>query len=146
TSVRRAPQAHDITPRSVNRILRKNKLHPYKVQHVQKLQDGDNELRLRFCARMMELIDASPNFLYHIVFTDEATFTLTGEVNNQNFRLWSDENPNWMEGNLNAQIYERLLVDEIIPAIQNIFSNNLLKYGFNMMELRLILVQDHAEF
>ncbi|EZA51525.1 hypothetical protein X777_09814 [Ooceraea biroi] len=95
-SVRRAAQAHDITPRSVYRILRKNKLHPYKLQYVQELQDGDNELRLRFCTRMMELIDASPNFLYQIVFTDEASFTLTGEVNNQNFRLWSDENPNWM--------------------------------------------------
>ncbi|EZA48268.1 hypothetical protein X777_14100 [Ooceraea biroi] len=48
---------------------------------------------------MIELIDASPNFLYflyQVVFTYEATITLTGEVNNQNFRLWSDENPNWM--------------------------------------------------
>lgn len=101
---------------------------------------------------MMELIDARPNFLYQIVFTDEATFTLTGEVNNQNFRFWSDENPNWVrethmqypqkvnvwcgmidryliglfffQENLNAQRYERLLLDQIIPAIRNIFPNN----------------------
>ncbi|EFN85433.1 hypothetical protein EAI_04163, partial [Harpegnathos saltator] len=34
-------------------------------------------------------------FINQIVFIDEATFTLTGEVNNKNFRFWSDENPNW---------------------------------------------------
>ncbi|XP_071576406.1 uncharacterized protein [Temnothorax nylanderi] len=96
TSVNRAAQAHDIAPMSVHRILRKNKLHPYKLQYVQELQDGGDERRICFCARMMDLIDASPNFPYQIVFTDEATFTLTGEVNNQNFRLWSDENPNWV--------------------------------------------------
>ncbi|EZA58003.1 hypothetical protein X777_02011 [Ooceraea biroi] len=132
-SVNKAGQAHDIAPRSIHRILRKNKLHPYKLLYVQELQD-----RMHFCARIMELLDASPNFLYQFVFTDEATFTLTGEVNNQNFCLSSDENPNWVrethtqypqkvnvwcgmidaylirpffKGNLNAQMYERLLVD-----------------------------------
>ncbi|EZA60797.1 hypothetical protein X777_13786 [Ooceraea biroi] len=95
-SLSRAAQVRDIAPRSIHRIIRKSKLHPYKLQYVQKLQDGDNELRLRFCARMMELIDDLANFLYQLVFTDEATFTLTGEVNNQNVRFWSDENPNWM--------------------------------------------------
>lgn len=93
-SVIRAAQAHDIAPSSVRSILRKNKLHPYKLQYVQELQAGDDEVRLRFCARMMELINGSPNFLYQIVFTDKATFMLTEEVNNQNFRLWSDGNPN----------------------------------------------------
>ncbi|EZA51570.1 hypothetical protein X777_09737 [Ooceraea biroi] len=94
--VNKAAQVHNIAPRSVRRMLKRNKLHPsYKLQYVQELQDGDVERRMCFCARMMELLDASPNFLYKIVFTDEATFTLTGEVN-QNFRLWSDENPNWL--------------------------------------------------
>ncbi|XP_071579661.1 uncharacterized protein [Temnothorax nylanderi] len=139
TSVNRAAQAHDIAPMSVHRILRKNKLHT-------------NCNTLKNCARMMDLIDGSPNFPYQIFFTDEATFTLTGEVNNQNCCLWSDENPNWVQeshtqypqkinvwcymidayvigpffflGNLNAHRYERLLVDEISPAIQNIFPNN----------------------
>jgi len=49
---------------------------------------------------MMALIDVRSIFFYQIVFTDEATFTLTGEVNNQNFRLWYDdlnENLNWMQ-------------------------------------------------
>ncbi|EZA47251.1 hypothetical protein X777_16557 [Ooceraea biroi] len=90
-SLSRAAQVHDIAPRFIHRIIRKSKVHPYTLQYVQEVQDGDNELCLRFCARMMELIGASPNFLYQLVFTDEATFTLTGEVNNQNVRFWLDE-------------------------------------------------------
>ena len=96
SSVPRVAQTHDIAPMSVWRILKKNKFHPYKLQYVQELQNGDEERRIRFCERMMALIDVRPIFPYQIVFTDEATFTLTGEVNNQNFRFWSDENPNWV--------------------------------------------------
>ncbi|EFN89877.1 hypothetical protein EAI_00748, partial [Harpegnathos saltator] len=96
STINRAAQTHDIAPKSVWRILKKNKFHPYKLQYVQELQDGDVERRIGFCERMMALIDVRPMFPYQIVFTDEATFTLTGEVNNQNFRFWSDENPNWV--------------------------------------------------
>jgi len=78
------------------RILKKNKFHPYKLQYVKKLQNGDKERRIRFYERMMILIDVRPIFPYQIVFTDEATSTLTREVNNQNFRFWYNENPNWM--------------------------------------------------
>lgn len=152
STINRSAQIHDIASKSVWRILKKNKFYPYKLQYVQELQDGDLERRIGFCERMMALIDVRPIFPYQIVFTDEATFTLTGEVNNQNFRLWSDENPNWVrethtqypqkinvwcgiidgyligpfffEENLNAQRYEILLVDQIIPAIRNIFPNN----------------------
>jgi len=131
----RVAQTHAIAPMSVWRILKKNKFQPYKLQYVQELQNGDEERRIRVCERMMALIDVRLIFPYQIVFTDEATFTLTGEVNNQNFRFWYNENPNWMrethtknkymvrnnrwlfnraaffEKNLNAQRYERLLVD-----------------------------------
>lgn len=71
-SINRAVQAYDIASMSVYRILNKNKLHLCKLQYVQKLQDGDNERHMRFCARMMDLIDGSTNCLYQIVFTDEA--------------------------------------------------------------------------
>jgi len=81
---------------SVWRILKKNKFHPYKLQYVQELQNGDEKRRICFCERMMTLIDVRPIFPYQIVFTDKATFTLTGEVNNQNFRFWYNENPNWV--------------------------------------------------
>ena len=34
----------------------------------------------------MDRIDRDPLFLYNTVFSDEATFTLKGEVNRQNCR------------------------------------------------------------
>jgi len=60
------------------------------------LQNGDEKRRIRFCERMMALIDVRPIFPYQIVFTDEVIFTLTGEVNNQNFHFFYNENPNWV--------------------------------------------------
>jgi len=78
---------------SVWRILKKNKFHPYKLQYVQELQNGEDR-RIRFCEKIMALIDVQPIFPYQIVFTDEATFILTREVNNQNFHFWYNENSN----------------------------------------------------
>jgi len=58
------------------------------MQYVQELQNEDEERRIRLLReRMMALIDVRPIFPYQIVFADEATFTLTGEINNQNFRF-----------------------------------------------------------
>jgi len=85
---------------SVWRILKRNKFYPYKLQYVQELQNGDEKRRICFCERIIALIDVRLIFSYYylsqIVFTDEATFILTGEVNNQNFRFWYNENPNWV--------------------------------------------------
>lgn len=101
---------------------------------------------------MMEIIIDDPQLLNNIVFSDEATFELTGNVNRHNFR-WSDVNSDWMRGNhtqypqkvnvwtgilngrpigpffiednLNARVYKAMLREQIIPAIQNIADENL---------------------
>jgi len=91
SNVNKVTQTHDIA--LMWRILKKNKFHSYKLQYVQKLQNEDEERHIRFCERMMVLIDVRPIFPYQIVFT-KATFILTGEVNNQNFRFWYNKNPN----------------------------------------------------
>lgn len=51
---------------------------------------------LQFCEIMMQRIDADPNYLFSIIYSDEATFQLNGHVNRHNCRFWSDENPRWM--------------------------------------------------
>lgn len=94
---------------------------------------------------MIERVDVEPDFLY-IVFLDEATFELNGNVNRHNCRFWSDTNPHWMleshtqypekiniwagilnntligpffiEGNLNAAIYKDMMRNEIVLAIR----------------------------
>ncbi|EFN87298.1 hypothetical protein EAI_02616, partial [Harpegnathos saltator] len=53
--------------------------------------------RIEFCKLMMDLNDKDQGFSYNIVFSDECTFTLKGEVNRHNCRYWSDTNPRWMQ-------------------------------------------------
>jgi len=44
----------------------------------------------------MQKIDEEPNFLLNIVFSDEATFEVNGNVNKHNYKLWSDEKLYWI--------------------------------------------------
>lgn len=147
-SLRRAGIEHDSSHECVRKILKSIHFHPYKIHLVQELNEDDPDRRLEFCETMMNRIDAQPNFLYNILFSDEATFTLNGEVNRHNSRYWSDSNPAWMlenhtqypqkvnvwagifndtlvgpffiDGNLTAALYEQLLRDQIIPRIREI--------------------------
>lgn len=64
-------------------------LHPYKFQMVQELQPGDFEKRLEFAKVMLKQFDNFNN----ILFTDEAHFHLSGPLNRQNYRFYSEENP-----------------------------------------------------
>jgi len=45
---------------------------------------------------MMQRIDEESNFLFNIIFLDEATFEVNGNVNKHNCTLWSDENSHWI--------------------------------------------------
>ncbi|KYM80582.1 hypothetical protein ALC53_08966 [Atta colombica] len=75
---------------SVHKILKKEKFHPYKSHLAQELYKDDFDRRIEFCESMMLNIDRS-----FIIFSDEATFELTENVNQHNCRYWS-ENPDWM--------------------------------------------------
>ncbi|KMQ85171.1 transposable element tc3 transposase [Lasius niger] len=149
--INRAAQQREIGVASIHKILKSNKWHPYKLHLVQELSEDDFDRRVEFCDLMMEMIVDDPQLFNNIVFSDEATFELTGNVHN--FRYWSDVNPDWVrdnhtqypqkvnvwagilngrpvgpffiEGNLNARVYEAMLREQIIPAIQNIAGENL---------------------
>lgn len=145
-STRRAALHHDVSHMSVHRCLKSIRFHPYKMHLVQELNEDDPDRRIEFCDEMMTIINNDNNFLHNIVFSDEATFQLNGHVNRHNFRYYSDVNPHWMveyhtqypeklnvwagilnntligpffiDGNLNAQKYETMLRDEIVPEIR----------------------------
>ena len=68
-------------------ILKSINFHLYKVHLVQELNKDDPDRRVEFCEIMMDRIDRDPLFLYNTVFSDEATFTLKGEVNRQNLDI-----------------------------------------------------------
>ncbi|EFN76733.1 hypothetical protein EAI_04129, partial [Harpegnathos saltator] len=147
TSVPRKAQAHDISQGSILNILKKHKYHPYKIVIAHDLMKDDFDRRIQFCKEIMNRID--DNFLNFIVFSDEDMFQINSSINRHNCIYWSDENPHWMndlrtqypqklnvwagicsrgiigpfliDGNLNAEKYENLLRNHIIPDIRNKF-------------------------
>ena len=94
TSVRQAAQHVPISKSSVQRVIKKRlKLFPYKIQLVQALKPGDYEQREQFARTLLTNIEQDPDFLNRILFSDEATFHVSGVVNRHNVRIWGAENP-----------------------------------------------------
>lgn len=86
---RRQAAALGMSDRSIRRILHSDlHFHPYKIAIVQKLQPQDYANRQTFSEQMIDLDDEKI-----LVMSDEAHFHLDGYVNKQNFRYWSNANP-----------------------------------------------------
>ncbi|KAJ8912413.1 hypothetical protein NQ315_013480, partial [Exocentrus adspersus] len=152
-STRQISRELDISQTSIMKILHDNIFHPYKVRLVQELSDDDFGRREEFADTMMEKCydQNNPNFLNNVMFSDEATFCIDGNVNRHNCRYWSRNNPRWMreshtqypqkinvwagiigdkiigpffiEGNLNGPAYLNLLQNSIIPELARLFPN-----------------------
>jgi hypothetical protein len=146
-----AAQVHDISQDNVFNILKKQKYYPYKIIIFQELMEDDFD-RIQFCEEMMHRSNKA-NFLNFVIFSDEATFQINGAVNRHNWKYWSDENPHWtsdlrtqypqklniwvgicshgiigpffIDGNLTAERYKKLLRNYIIPEIENLFDGNM---------------------
>ena len=65
-------------------------LKPYRRQIVHELEPGGYEKRIRFANWCLSLPDNDTNF---IIFSDEAWFTLTETINQQNNRFWLESKP-----------------------------------------------------
>lgn len=92
-STRRASNELQIPQTTVWRILRK-RLHfkPYKLQFLQSLKPEDMPKRRDFCIALQDRL-GEDEFADRLVFSDEATFHLSGKVNRHNVRIWGTENP-----------------------------------------------------
>ncbi|UYV61976.1 hypothetical protein LAZ67_1007240 [Cordylochernes scorpioides] len=69
------------------------KKYPYKIQRFHELKVVDFEKRQEFAAWVFRQIDIDENWLSNVLWTDEAHFSLNGEVNTKNSRIWATENP-----------------------------------------------------
>lgn len=85
-----------ISQTSVMRILKINKFHPYHICLHQELHGNDFANRMVFCQWVHERLQLNRNFLRHVLFSDESTFTNHGNVNKHNMHYWSVENPHWL--------------------------------------------------
>jgi len=84
-------QQHKIGVAFVHKILKKNKWHLYELHLIQELSEDDFDKYVQFCnlineMMIKEMINDNPLFLDNIVFSDELTFELTGNVNRYNCR------------------------------------------------------------
>ncbi|GFV37345.1 uncharacterized protein TNCV_1757831 [Trichonephila clavipes] len=57
------------------------------------IHQNDHQARRRFVEWTQNEIAVVPDFHKRILFSDEAHFWLNGYVNKQNFRIWSEANP-----------------------------------------------------
>lgn len=93
-STRRCSRELQVPQSTVSKILHKClRFTPYKLQLVQKLYLQDNEMRFEFCSNLQALMENYTDLMSKIIFSDEATFHLSGEVNRYNVRIWGTQNP-----------------------------------------------------
>lgn len=148
-SVRQVSRDHDVPFTSVHKMLKNEKWHPFKIHLVQELSDDDPDRRMQFSETLMDKCNNDTLFATNIIFSDECTFTLNGEVNKQNCRYWAKENPKWMrehhtqypqkvnvwagivrnkiigpyffDGTVNGRTYLHFLMNFLIPTLMNLF-------------------------
>lgn len=127
-STRQLAREQEISQSSVVRIFKAQKFHPYKLTILQELTEDDPDRRLQFCEQMIGLFDRNDVNIENILFSDESTFMLNGEVNRQNCRYWADQNPQWMrEGHTQrpekVNVWAGIVGDRVIGPI--FFDTNL---------------------
>jgi len=93
TSTRRISSAEGVHHSTVWRILQEDWLYPYHLQCVQGLKPEDLPCRVRFCHSCLEQCVRHPQFLWNLLFTDEAMFTRDGIFNFHNMHIWAHANP-----------------------------------------------------
>lgn len=92
-SVKRGSLELGLSHTTMWRILRnKLRLTPYKLQLHQALSVDDKQARVNFCIEMQARFEVD-DFADRLIFSDEATFHVSGKVNRHNVRIWGTENP-----------------------------------------------------
>lgn len=88
-STRRISHVLHVPQSTVWRRIKKNRLHPYHVQEVQRLEAGDEIPRINFSRWIIR----NPRIVCRCLFTDEAQFTRDGVYNLRNSHIWAEQNP-----------------------------------------------------
>ena len=93
-STRRLSRELAIPHTTVWKTLRYHlKKHAYHVQIVHKLEAEDYAARQAMCYDLLEAV-RNENLMENVLFSDEATFHISGHVNRHNCRIWANEQPN----------------------------------------------------
>lgn len=97
-SVRRSSCEINVPRSTMQKILKEEHFHPYKLQILHKLHEDDPDRRMEMSTWFKNRLDKDPDMVHRkVLFSDEANFYLNGEVNKQNCRYYARENPHWMQ-------------------------------------------------
>ncbi|XP_049842135.1 uncharacterized protein LOC126292273 [Schistocerca gregaria] len=79
---------------TVHKVLRKQlHLYSYKVQILQVIKPDVKQRQHEFACEMLNRIDQNPVCLSIVMFSEEATFCVSGTVNKCNAQFWRSLNP-----------------------------------------------------
>ena len=88
SSSRKMEKKNGISQRSVLRILHQHKFHPYRMSLHQDLYGNDFLKHVNFCNWIRRKMRTDVSFLSHVLFSDEANFANTGNVNRHNMHYF----------------------------------------------------------
>jgi len=78
----------EISRSSIQQMLRKDiKAFPHNLQTVHKLEEEDNNCRVKMCETLLNHYKNISSILENIWINDEAVFHLSGRVNRHNTRI-----------------------------------------------------------
>ncbi|GFV43963.1 DUF4817 domain-containing protein [Trichonephila clavipes] len=94
SSAREAARRLGLPPSSVRNILRRIlQLYPYKLQSCHELLPADTAQREAFAKWAFSKMEQDLTWVFNILWTDEAHFSLHGDGKNHNCRIWATSNP-----------------------------------------------------
>lgn len=93
-SIRKARPLLNMPYSRIQKTLRKTlRLFPYRLTVLQALKESDYGKRYAYALQIITFILQTVGFLKKVIFSDEATFSVSGKVNKQNVRIWGSEKP-----------------------------------------------------
>ncbi|GFU73792.1 DUF4817 domain-containing protein [Trichonephila clavipes] len=130
TSDSEAARRLGLPPSSDRNIFRRIlQLYPYKLQSCHELLPAYTSQREAFAKWTFSKMEQDSTWVFNILWTDEAYFSLHGDVNNHNCRIWATSNPRpfffetqcpvngWIMETVNAQRYLTLLRETVVPCL-----------------------------
>jgi hypothetical protein len=84
------------------------RFHPYKIHVTHELKEQDKASRVNFCRQFLDIVNNDEGVFDNLIMSDASHFRLSGNVNKQNFRYWSNNKP--------MQLYEKPLHSENVTV------------------------------
>lgn len=83
---------YNLSHSTVHLTLKKMGLKPYIPRLIHALHEDDFDRRVEFSETFLNLLGQDPDIIHRVLWSDEATFKLSGHLNRHNCIYWSADN------------------------------------------------------